>query len=54
MNEAVIWHDVENGGYDVDLPVWRELAAARAAARCSTSAPAPAGWRSTSRRPATR
>jgi SAM-dependent methyltransferase len=26
MNEAVIWHDVENGGYDVDLPLWRSLA----------------------------
>ena len=26
MNEAVIWHDVENGGYDVDLPLWRRLA----------------------------
>ena len=23
----MIWHDVENGGYDADLPVWRELAA---------------------------
>ncbi len=28
MTDTVIWHDVENGGYDVDLPVWRELAAA--------------------------
>jgi SAM-dependent methyltransferase len=27
VNDAVIWHDVENGGYDADLPVWRELAA---------------------------
>jgi SAM-dependent methyltransferase len=26
MSDAVIWHDVENGGYDVDLPLWRELA----------------------------
>ena len=26
MNDAVIWHDVENGGYDADLPLWRELA----------------------------
>ena len=25
---AVIWHDVEHGGYDADLPLWRELAAA--------------------------
>ena len=24
---AVIWHDVENGGYEADLPLWRELAA---------------------------
>jgi len=24
--EAVIWHDVENGAYDADLDVWRELA----------------------------
>ena len=23
---AVIWHDVENGGYDADLQLWRELA----------------------------
>jgi SAM-dependent methyltransferase len=22
----VIWHDIECGGYDLDLPVWRELA----------------------------
>jgi SAM-dependent methyltransferase len=27
---AVIWHDVENGSYDADLPLWRELAAAAA------------------------
>jgi SAM-dependent methyltransferase len=26
VSDAVIWHDVENGGYDVDLPLWRELA----------------------------
>ena len=25
---AVIWHDVENGSYDADLPLWRELAGA--------------------------
>jgi SAM-dependent methyltransferase len=25
---AVIWHDVEHGSYDADLPVWRQLAAA--------------------------
>jgi SAM-dependent methyltransferase len=24
--EAVIWHDVENGAYEADLPLWRELA----------------------------
>jgi SAM-dependent methyltransferase len=24
--EAVIWHDVECAAYDVDLPLWRELA----------------------------
>jgi SAM-dependent methyltransferase len=24
--EAVIWHDVECGGYSADLPLWRELA----------------------------
>jgi SAM-dependent methyltransferase len=24
----VTWHDVENGSYDADLPLWRELAAA--------------------------
>ena len=27
MKDAVIWHDVENGGYEADLPLWRELAA---------------------------
>nr|MDQ6915231.1 class I SAM-dependent methyltransferase [Actinomycetota bacterium] len=27
-SEAVVWHDVECGGYDADLPLWRELAAA--------------------------
>jgi len=27
MNDAVIWHDVENGGYNADLQLWRELAA---------------------------
>lgn len=26
--EAVIWHDVENGAYEADLPLWRELALA--------------------------
>jgi SAM-dependent methyltransferase len=25
----VVWHDVECGGYDADLPLWRELAAAQ-------------------------
>jgi SAM-dependent methyltransferase len=25
---AVVWHDAECGGYDADLPLWRELAAA--------------------------
>jgi len=24
--EEVLWHDVECGGYDADLPLWRELA----------------------------
>jgi SAM-dependent methyltransferase len=28
VNDAIIWHDVENGGYDADLALWRELAAA--------------------------
>jgi SAM-dependent methyltransferase len=27
MSEAVIWHDIECGGYRRDLPVWRRLAA---------------------------
>ena len=44
----MIWHDVECGGYDADLPLWRELARAPRRARCSTSAPAPAASRSTS------
>jgi SAM-dependent methyltransferase len=26
MNQTVIWHDVECGAYDLDLPLWRELA----------------------------
>lgn len=26
VNEAVIWHDVECGGYGADLPIWRRLA----------------------------
>jgi SAM-dependent methyltransferase len=26
VSDAVIWHDVENGGYDADLRLWRELA----------------------------
>src|SRR5215204_3291056 len=26
MSDAIVWHDVENGGYDADLPLWRELA----------------------------
>jgi SAM-dependent methyltransferase len=25
MSQAAIWHDVECGSYDVDLPVWEEL-----------------------------
>jgi SAM-dependent methyltransferase len=28
VNDRVVWHDVENGGYLADLPVWRSLAAA--------------------------
>jgi SAM-dependent methyltransferase len=28
LNETVIWHDVECGGYAEDLPIWRELAGA--------------------------
>jgi len=27
VSDAVVWHDVENGGYDADLALWRELAA---------------------------
>jgi SAM-dependent methyltransferase len=26
IDAAVIWHDVECGGYEADLPLWRELA----------------------------
>ena len=26
MSDVIVWHDVENGGYDADLPIWRELA----------------------------
>ena len=28
LADAVIWHDVECGGYEADLGLWRELAAA--------------------------
>jgi len=28
--EAVLWHDIECGAYDADLPLWRELAAGQA------------------------
>ena len=28
--DAVLWHDLECGGYRADLPLWRELAAAHA------------------------
>ncbi len=28
MNDAVVWHDVECGGYDADLPLWLALAVA--------------------------
>ncbi len=28
MSDAAIWHDLECGGYDADLPLWRTLAAA--------------------------
>jgi SAM-dependent methyltransferase len=31
MSLSVAWHDVECGGYDVDLGLWRALAAAHAA-----------------------
>ena len=24
--QAIVWHDVENGGYAADLPLWRDLA----------------------------
>jgi len=26
LDETVVWHDVECGAYDADLPLWRELA----------------------------
>jgi SAM-dependent methyltransferase len=32
VNLEVIWHDLECGGYEQDLPLWRELAAAHAPA----------------------
>jgi SAM-dependent methyltransferase len=28
VTSAAIWHDVEHGSYDADLPLWRQLAAA--------------------------
>ncbi len=33
VDRAVVWHDLECGGYSADLPLWRELAA-----RCAVSA----------------
>jgi SAM-dependent methyltransferase len=27
MNERIVWHDLECGGYSADLPLWRSLAA---------------------------
>jgi SAM-dependent methyltransferase len=27
VSDVVVWHDVENGGYEADLALWRELAA---------------------------
>jgi len=30
----VVWHDVECGAYEADLPLWRELAAQAGADRC--------------------
>ena len=51
MNDAVIWHDVENGGYEVDLPLWHRLAQ-RAGGPCWTSVRAPAAWPWTSPPPA--
>jgi SAM-dependent methyltransferase len=26
VSDHVLWHDIECGGYDLDLPLWRELA----------------------------
>ena len=43
---AIMWHDVECGGYAEDLPLWRELAAAEAG-------PVPGAWRSSWPAPAT-
>jgi SAM-dependent methyltransferase len=39
--EAVIWHELECGGYRADLPLWRELAAASAASARAGAAGAP-------------
>jgi SAM-dependent methyltransferase len=39
LTDAAIWHDVECASYDVDLPLWRELAA-EAAARAGAGAAA--------------
>ena len=50
--EAVIWHDLECGGYRADLPLLAGARGRATAARCSTSAPAPAASRSArARRP---
>ena len=53
VSADVIWHDIECGSYVADLPLWHELAREPPPARCSTSAPARAASRSTSRAPAT-
>ena len=49
---AIVWHDVECGGYTADLALWRELAAAEAGPVLDVGAGAgPRGARPRPRRP---
>jgi SAM-dependent methyltransferase len=42
VSDAVVWHDLECGSYDADLPLWRELADAAVGALAPPAAAG--GW----------
>ena len=43
-SDAVAWHDVENGSYDADLLLWRELADAARRPDARPGVPARVAW----------